>query len=109
MKKYFNVYHIYEIFNGSNISRQQKYIGLVEATDEEMAEFIKHWNKPRVYFNIGDRLYEHMVVALPVEKKDINKLEPYPPETREWPDLPEGMDFNMSYNAKTGKWNDESK
>ena len=103
-KKYYNIYHISECFEGSRISRHQKHCGLIEATDEEIKAFLEKWNRPRVYFNRGDKLYEHMVVALPVKKSSTDELEPYDPATRDWPDLPEGVDFSLVWNKDAGEW-----
>jgi hypothetical protein len=104
MRKFYNIYHISDYYSNGNIAQSKKYIGLVEATDEEIKEFLKIWNKPRIYYYIGDRLIEHLVVATPVELVDINKVEPYDPKTRDWPDIPYGMDFSMEWNEKNKSW-----
>ncbi len=106
MKKYYNIYHMSDIYDGrSSVPVQQhKYIGLVYATEEEIKEFLEKWNKPRVYYHMYDVLYEHLVTAVPVEVKELNKLEPYNPKTRDWPDLPSGMDFDYEWDENEKKW-----
>ena len=104
MKQFYNIYHMYEVFSGSRIDRVQKLIGMLEATQEEINAFLKEWNRPRVYFNTGDKLYEHMVVATPVKKFEVDDIQPYDPATRDWPDLPEGVDFAFSWDSENKKW-----
>ena len=105
-KKYYNIYSMSDIFSGGNPLQQKKYLGLVCATESEIKEFIGYWNKPRVYYHMYDKLYEHMVIAVPVSITELSKLEPYDPETRDWPDLPYGKDFCMKWDKETNSWKD---
>lgn len=106
MYSYYNIYHISDIYDGrSSIPVQQKkYIGLVRATEEEIAEYLKIWNKPRVYYHMYDKLYEHTIAAVRVEVKELNDLQPYNPISRDWPDIPEGVDFDYEWDETEKKW-----
>ena len=94
------------MYDGGRIVQQKKYAGIVEATEEEIKKFLEEWNKPRIYYHLSDSLYEHLVTAVPVKVQDITTLQPYNPETRDWPDLPEGMDFYMKWDKDEQMWKD---
>ena len=86
----YNVYHSYDVDGGfGDAVRTKKFIGLVEATEKEIKEFLSVWNKPRIYERPYSDLYCHMVSAEPVRILELSKLRPYDPAEREWPDLPE--------------------
>jgi len=106
MREFYTIYHITDIYDGGSYGPTQKMtnLGMVEATPEEIEAFIEYWNKPRVYYHMYDKLYEHRVTAVKVKKTDLNTIEPYDPKTRDWPDIPYGMDFTMEWDPESKTW-----
>lgn len=101
----YNIYHIYDVDGGfGDAVEQKRHVGAVEATEKEMEEFLSIWNKPRIYDNPYSSLYHHCVKAEPVEVKPLDEIVPYDPETRDWPDLPEGMYSGAGWNGS--RWVD---
>lgn len=99
----YQIFHIYDVDGGfGDPIEQTELVATVEATEEQIAEFIKTWDKPRVYERPFGALYEHHVIAKPVEVCDINGLVPYDPETRDWPSLPKGVSSISRWDGK--KW-----
>lgn len=99
----YNIFHVYDVDGGfGDAVTREKHIGLVEATEEEVKEFLAVWDKPRIYDHPYSDLYEHHVIARPVKIDELSDLQPYDPKTRDWPDLPEG---SYSFCAWDGeKW-----
>lgn len=108
MKKLYTIYHVYDVYNGiaGGPLQQLKNLGMVEATEKEMEEFLKEWNKPRVYYNMYDKLYEHKIIATETPIKELKDIVPYDPTTREWPDIPYGKDFGAKWDPESKQWCD---
>lgn len=102
----YNIFHCYDVDGefGDAVPKQEL-IGLVEATDKEVNDFLNLWNKPRIYDTPYDALYEHIVIAEPVKICELSDLQPYDPVTRDWPDQPEGNSFSLMWNGT--EWVDE--
>ncbi len=84
------VYHEYDVDGGVGDSiSKRKFVGVVEASEEEMKHFLDFWNRPRIYRRPYDDLYEHSVLAEKVELGTIETLIPYDPDTRLVPNVPE--------------------
>ena len=87
----YNIFHVFDVDGGfGDAVKTEKCLGLVEATEEEIEEFLKLWDKPRIYDHPYSDLYEHHVKAEPVKIQELSDLEPYDPATRDWPDQPDG-------------------
>jgi len=104
----YNIYHNYDVDGGfGDAVPASELVGTVEATPEEIAEFLKVWDKPRIYERPYSCLYHHGISAEPVTPvvvADLKTFQPYDPYDREWPDLPEGRSASDKYNPDTGEW-----
>ena len=101
----YNIYHLYDVDGGfGDAVCQKRFVGMVEATESEIAEFLKVWDKPRICERPYSDLYEHKVVAELVKIQELSELEPYNPATRDWPDLPEGCGSWSEYDPETKTW-----
>jgi len=102
-KKLWNVYEERDEDGGFGDAIYTRiHVGTVLATDQEIEEFLKVWDKPRIYDHPYDDLYEHHVVAESISLMDIESLQPYDPKTRDWPDIPH--DVPESYQWDGEKW-----
>lgn len=101
---FWNLYHITDVYDGSRITQKMTFLGMVESTKEEIDQFLKEWNKPRVYYYPYDKLFEHTIVATQVKKVDLKEISPYNPKTKDWPDIPFGMDLDAEWNPETKTW-----
>ena len=91
---FYLIYHIYDVDGGFGDPVTKKdLIAVVEATKEQIDEFLATWNKPRIYDRPYGDLYEHGIVAEPATFSSLDGLIPYDPETRDWPDVPEDFDL----------------
>ena len=105
MNNLYNIYHVCDVYgNAGGPTQQIKSIGLVETSPEEIEKYLEYWNRPRVYYDMYDKMYEHRVIAVEVQLKPLDTLIPYNPETREWPDLPHGMYMWMQWDAEKKEW-----
>ena len=74
----YNIYHVYDVDGGFGDAVEQKdFVGFVEATDDEVVEFLAKWDKPEVYDRPYSDLYHHHVVAEKVKFSEITRLVPY--------------------------------
>lgn len=78
MKKLFDIYHRYDVDNGyGDATSVDEKVATVFETQEAIDEFVKKWNKPRVYKTSYDKLYEHEVYARESSVKDLKDVIPY--------------------------------
>ena len=85
IKKLWNIFHSYDVDGGfGDAVNREELVATVEATDEEIKDFIKKWDAPEVYEKPYAYLECHNVYALEVEVKELQDLEPYStdPENR---------------------------
>lgn len=89
----YQIFHEYDVDGGfGDPVSTTEMIAVVDATQEQVDEFLKVWDKPRICDHPYGDLYEHHVIAraIPVDQiKRIEDVVPYDPETRDWPDLPD--------------------
>jgi len=86
----YNIYHAYDVDGGfGDAIGEQDYVATVEATEKEIEEFKKEWDKPRIYSRPYADLYEHSIVVEKINVVNIKDVVPYPPEYRDLPDCPE--------------------
>ena len=106
MSHLYNIFHIYDTDGGFGDAVEKKdFIACVEATEEEIDEFLEKWDKPRIYDHPYADLREHEVIAKRVDIMDLSDVQPYNPRTRDWPDLPPDRFYFSEY--VNGKWTDE--
>lgn len=77
-KKWWDVYHEYEVDGGfgDSVSRDDK-VATVFATEKEIDDFVKKWDNPRVYYVPYAELTEHHVYAVESEIVDLANVIPY--------------------------------
>lgn len=80
----------------------QTHVGTVWATDQEIEEFLKIWDRPRIYDRPYASLSEHHIWVEKVSPIDIKSFEPYDPRTRDWPDVPYGVSYFCQWDGE--KW-----
>ena len=84
-KKLWNIFHCYYVDGGFGDGvLQADLVGTVEATEEEINEFLKKWNKPEVYDDPYTALECHAVRAEPVEVVEFKGFEPYSTDPDDW-------------------------
>ena len=77
-KKLWNIFHVYDTDGGfGDAITQTELVGTVEATDEEIAEFVKKWNNPQVYDSPYADLYFGGVFVDEVKIENLATLIPY--------------------------------
>lgn len=105
MSHLYNIYHCYDVDGGfGDAVPQREHVALVEATEEEIIEFLNHWDRPRVYDIPYAKLKEHHVEAEIVKIQELKDVQPYDPKTRMWPDYTKDIPWGYVYNEKTEKW-----
>ena len=84
-KKLWNIFHCYGTDGGfGDYIPQEDHVGTVEATEEEIKEFLEKWDKPEVYEKPYAELDCHAVRAVPVEVVELKGFEPYSTDPEDW-------------------------
>ena len=84
-KKLWNIFHGYDVDGGfGDPVYQEDLVATVEATDDEIKEFVEKWNKSEVYDRPYGYLECHAVFAREVEVKMLQGLEPYSTDPDDW-------------------------
>lgn len=84
-KKLWNIFHSYGTDGGfGDYVLQENLAGTVEATDEEIKEYLEKWNKPEIYDTPYDELDCHNVTAEEIIVKKLHELEPYSTDPNDW-------------------------
>lgn len=82
----FQILHIYDVDGGfGDPIEKSKTVAIVDATEDQIKEFLNVWDKPRVYDRPYGALYEHHVTAVPMKIVDLRDVTPYDPATRDLP------------------------
>lgn len=77
-KKLWNIFHCYDTDGGfGDCVPQEDLVGTVEATEEEIKEFLKKWDKPEIYEEPYAAMLCHAVRVVPVEVVELKGFEPY--------------------------------
>lgn len=77
-KKSWNIFHQYDVDGGfGDPVATEDLVATVEATDEEIKEFLRVWNKPEVYSRPYCDLYHHGVQAVEVKMTKLCDVVPY--------------------------------
>ena len=106
---FYNIFHCYDVDGGfGDAVHKRECVATVKATEKQIDNFIKEWNKPRIYERPYSCLYEHSIRVEKIEIKDINSVIPYDPETKDWPDIPEDAGWDSTYDTETKKWIERS-
>ena len=65
-----NIYHHYDNCGEyGDAIHVRKHVGTIAATEEEIAEFLKKWDKPRIYESpYGDLWFGHVTAEMVVAK-----------------------------------------
>lgn len=84
-KKLWNIYHCYGADGGfGDYVPQTVNVGTVEATEDEIKDFVDKWDQPEIYDKPYDELDCHHVYAEPVEVVALSGFEPYSTDPEDW-------------------------
>lgn len=99
-KPLWQIFEDYDVDGGfGDAVLTERSCGIVEASEDEIKDFLEYWDKPRVYDHPYDDLCEHKIRAVKIEAiHDVKTFEPYNAETRDWPDDPHA--YNLFRGAK---------
>lgn len=79
MKNMYAVFHWYHVDGGfGDPVYTEEMKGIVSATEEEIAEYVRKWDKPIIYEKPYGNLYKHGIRIEKVKMADLT-LEPYNP------------------------------
>lgn len=84
-KKLWNIFHAYDVDGGfGDPVGVEDLVATVEATDDEIKEFVEKWNKPECYEKPYCYMECHRVYTREVQVKTLQGLEPYSTDPDDW-------------------------
>ena len=105
-KELWTIYHGYSVDGGyGDAIWEEEAIATVEATEDEINEFVKKYDNPIVYDHPYDDLTAHHIWANKIEIKDIHDVKPYG-EIDYFGEQAEEYKLRKQYDAMYGRnWN----
>ena len=74
----YQIVHMYDVDGGlGDAVTQESVVGIVSATEKEIEEFLKEWDRPEIYSSPYQDLYRHHVFAKPIDVKSLDEIIPY--------------------------------